>query len=307
MKKILILFLLLLNLHVITGHGDLSVGFGTISAQTMLEEQLQEVVVTGSLYVDCDWCRGSVARADLEFHKQYDCPERTIICEFCHMSYKAYEGHYCNGTGGSGGGTGGDSGGGIGGGSGGGTGGGTGGGSGGGASHSSNNFKEYTVKNEDLVLDKILDREYEPQDTIKDCVPTAMEYVAQYIENSNRRFREDFEYDYKYYVRYGSVIHEEGVIPIKPFINYEFNNTEVPSYICFNYYLKDNNYPILTTIPDNPETMWGENMHEIVIIGYTKEGWHNYIYIDPLDGKTKTISYDKLLGPHFVIKSLKKH
>lgn len=103
MKKILILFLLLLNLHVITGHGDLSVGFGTISAQTMLEEQLQEVVVTGSLYVDCDWCRGSVVRADLEFHKQYDCPGRTIICDFCHVSYKAYEGHSCNGVGDSGG------------------------------------------------------------------------------------------------------------------------------------------------------------------------------------------------------------
>lgn len=103
MKKILILFLLLLNLHVITSSGDLSVGFGTISAQTMLEEQLQEVVVTGSLYVDCDLCRGSVVRADLEFHKQYDCPERTIICDFCHVSYKAYEGHSCNGVGDSGG------------------------------------------------------------------------------------------------------------------------------------------------------------------------------------------------------------
>lgn len=133
MKKILILFLLLLNLHVITGHGDLSVGFGTISAQTMLEEQLEEVVVTGSLYVDCDLCRGSVVRADLEYHKQNDCPGRTIICEFCHMSYKAYEGHSCNGVGDSGG-NGGPSGG-----SGGGSGGGGGSSGGNGGSSSSGN------------------------------------------------------------------------------------------------------------------------------------------------------------------------
>lgn len=76
--------------------------FGTVSAQSMMEEQLREVVVTGSLYADCDMCRGSFLRADLAYHKQYDCPARTVVCDICHVSYKAYEGHFCNGNGYSG-------------------------------------------------------------------------------------------------------------------------------------------------------------------------------------------------------------
>ena len=77
--------------------------FGTVSAQSMMEEQLREVVVTGSLYADCDMCRGLVLRADLAYHKQNDCPARTVVCDICHVSYKAYEGHYyCNGNGYSG-------------------------------------------------------------------------------------------------------------------------------------------------------------------------------------------------------------
>ncbi len=113
MKKILILFLLLVNLQIITDNGTLNVRFGTISAQTMLEEQLEEVVVTGTLDVNCDLCHATVFRANLEYHKQNDCPERIVVCETCHVSYKAYVGHYCDeigyigGINGSGGGSGG--------------------------------------------------------------------------------------------------------------------------------------------------------------------------------------------------------
>lgn len=189
MKKILILFLLLVNLHVITDHGALSVGFGTISAQTMLEEQLGEVVVIGSLYVDCDWCRGSFARADLEYHKQYDCPERMIECETCRVSYKAYLGHNCHGVGGSSG-NGGSSGGSGGGGSSGGSGSG-----GNGGSNSSGNTgqnsndppkdssRNYSVsylryKGVKLVSYNLPDRLH-PQEREQECVARAYAFIAE--------------------------------------------------------------------------------------------------------------------------------
>lgn len=97
MKKILILFLLLVNLHIITDNGILCVGIGGLSAQTMLEEQLDDVVVTGSTSVDCEWCRMTVLKSQLEFHQQSECPARPIECLACHKVYKAYEGHVCSG------------------------------------------------------------------------------------------------------------------------------------------------------------------------------------------------------------------
>lgn len=97
MKKILILFLLLVNLHIITDNGIFCVGIGGLSAQTMLEEQLDDVVVTGTTSVDCEWCRMTVLKSQLEFHQQSECPARTIECMACHGSYKAYEGHVCRG------------------------------------------------------------------------------------------------------------------------------------------------------------------------------------------------------------------
>lgn len=98
MKKILLFMLLLVNLQLTTDNGSLDIGLGEISAQTYREEQLDEVVVTGSAYVDCDLCHGSVLKTDLDFHKEYVCPERKITCPICHVSYKDYQGHNCNGV-----------------------------------------------------------------------------------------------------------------------------------------------------------------------------------------------------------------
>lgn len=98
MKKILLFMLLLVNLQLTTDNGSLDIGLGEISAQTYREEQLDEVVVTGSAYVNCDLCHGSVLKTDLDFHKEYVCPERMITCPICHVSYKDYQGHNCNGV-----------------------------------------------------------------------------------------------------------------------------------------------------------------------------------------------------------------
>lgn len=97
MKKILILLLLLVNLQ-ITEDGILNIRIGGISAQTMLEETLDGVTVTGSAYTVCDQCNGNVLRAELEIHKEQFCPERLVECQSCHQSYKSYEGHICRVT-----------------------------------------------------------------------------------------------------------------------------------------------------------------------------------------------------------------
>lgn len=95
MKKILLLLLLLVNLQ-ITEDGILNIRIGGISAQTMLEETLDGVTVTGSAYTTCDQCHSDVLRAELEIHKKQLCPERSVECQSCLQSYKSYEGHVCN-------------------------------------------------------------------------------------------------------------------------------------------------------------------------------------------------------------------
>lgn len=91
------LLLLLVNLQ-ITDDGILQIGIGGISAQTMLEETLDEVTVTGSAYTTCDQCHGDVLRTELEIHKEQSCPERLVQCQSCHQSYKWYEEHSCSVT-----------------------------------------------------------------------------------------------------------------------------------------------------------------------------------------------------------------
>ena len=97
MKKILLLLLLLVNLQ-ITEDGILNIRIGGISAQTMLEETLDGVTVTGSAYTTCDQCHSDVLRAELEIHKKQFCPERSVECQSCHQSYKSYQGHSCSVT-----------------------------------------------------------------------------------------------------------------------------------------------------------------------------------------------------------------
>lgn len=96
MKKILILLLLLVNLQIKIENRILSMGIGGISAQTMLEETLDGVTVTGSAYTVCDQCNGDVLKNQLESHKNFECPARIEECQNCHQLYKCYEGHFCS-------------------------------------------------------------------------------------------------------------------------------------------------------------------------------------------------------------------
>ena len=95
MKKILLFILLLLNLQVTIDKGSLNLGFGSMMAQSMLEETLQEVVVTGNPYTTCSLCQTPVLKKDLEWHHKTDCPMYTVVCESCGQSYIRGEGHNC--------------------------------------------------------------------------------------------------------------------------------------------------------------------------------------------------------------------
>lgn len=96
MKKILIFFLLLLNLQITTDSGSVSIDFGEISAQSMKDEYLDEVIVPGST-PRCKKC-GEIVYGDqwkMENHMKFLCSHRTEKCGFCWASYIVYQGHWC--------------------------------------------------------------------------------------------------------------------------------------------------------------------------------------------------------------------
>jgi len=99
MKRILFFFLLLVNLQLTTDNGSLSIAFGEVSAQGMMEEQLDEVSVTGSAYTTCSQCGAQVLQSALSTHQTESCPERSLYCSHCQKSYKYYESHSCEGGG----------------------------------------------------------------------------------------------------------------------------------------------------------------------------------------------------------------
>jgi len=80
---------------VILQTGSLNLEFGSMMAQSMLEETLQEVVVTGNPYTTCSLCQRPVLKKDLEWHHKTDCPMYTVVCESCGQSYIRGEGHNC--------------------------------------------------------------------------------------------------------------------------------------------------------------------------------------------------------------------
>lgn len=96
MKKILLFILLLLNLQVTIDKGSLNLGFGSMMAQSMLEETLPEVVVTGNQYTTCSLCYAIVEKRNLVMHLEIDCPKRLVECGFCGQYYIFCEGHDCH-------------------------------------------------------------------------------------------------------------------------------------------------------------------------------------------------------------------
>lgn len=96
MKKILLFMLLLVNLQLTTDDGSLSIGFGEVAAQSYWEEELPEVVVTGNAYEECNLCHHTYPKNEMEQHQEYECPERSLTCEKCNISYKYSEPHTCD-------------------------------------------------------------------------------------------------------------------------------------------------------------------------------------------------------------------
>lgn len=96
MKKILLFMLLLVNLQLTTDDGSLSIGFGEVAAQSYWEEELPEVVVTGNAYEECNLCHHTYPKNEMEQHQEYECPERSLTCEKCNISYKYSESHTCD-------------------------------------------------------------------------------------------------------------------------------------------------------------------------------------------------------------------
>ena len=127
MKRILFFLLLLVNLHLTTDNGSLSIGLGEVVAQRVQEERLSKVTTRGggdvyycncgftcydedtySYHVnnDCTWnvlckdCNHYVWRCDMWEHQNYECPYRWEYCTVCHKEDYAINiengNHCCN-------------------------------------------------------------------------------------------------------------------------------------------------------------------------------------------------------------------
>lgn len=90
MKKILLFLLLLVNLQLTTDSGSLGIGLGEVAAQNMNNE-LSEIVVTGSADVYCNQCWSRINRNDISFHKQYTCTKRIVKCSYCPQKFEAWQ------------------------------------------------------------------------------------------------------------------------------------------------------------------------------------------------------------------------
>jgi len=201
MKKILLFLLLLLNLQLTIDSGFVSIRLGVVSAQSLLSETLDEVVVRGKKdYVTCDWCHCGMI-SDLSYHKKHMCPERMKHCYNCNTDYYRGDPHNCPSIGGSGGGSGSGGGGGSGSGGGGGSGLGGGGGSGsgggggsgsGGGGGSSKSHKDARVDHNTLIVQNKLtclpQEFYKQPKGDKDCViiTIATELARQRIKKNKK-------------------------------------------------------------------------------------------------------------------------
>ena len=100
MKRILFFLLLLVNLQLTTDNGSLSIEFGEVSAQRVMESQLGKTVTRGGNGEDrCRWY-GNGCR--MEFNNDYareihewGCPYRSVDCPSCGKQYIPAYGHFC--------------------------------------------------------------------------------------------------------------------------------------------------------------------------------------------------------------------
>ena len=92
MKKILLLLILLLNLHITINDGLITLEAGHASAQIQYEETLDDLVVPGNAYGECQFCHAHILKTELAFHQQYQCYYREATCETCHQKYRPAQG-----------------------------------------------------------------------------------------------------------------------------------------------------------------------------------------------------------------------
>jgi hypothetical protein len=92
MKKILLLLILLLNLHITIKEGLISLELGHASAQIQYEETLDDLVVLSDAYGECQFCHLPILKTELAFHQQQQCFYREATCETCHQKYRPDQG-----------------------------------------------------------------------------------------------------------------------------------------------------------------------------------------------------------------------
>lgn len=92
MKKIFLLLILLLNLHIAINEGGISLESGHVFAQIQYEETLEELVVPGNAYGICEYCKSQILKSELLFHQQHQCYYREATCDICHQRYRPAEG-----------------------------------------------------------------------------------------------------------------------------------------------------------------------------------------------------------------------
>lgn len=92
MKRILFFLLLLVNLHLTTDNGSLSIGLGEVVAQRVQEERLSKVTTRGwGEQWQCPYCRNifyDYSDKNIQDHLYYECDALTTTCPQCHDPVK---------------------------------------------------------------------------------------------------------------------------------------------------------------------------------------------------------------------------
>lgn len=88
MKRILFFLLLLVNLHLTTDNGSLSIGLGEVVAQRVQEERLSKVTTRGwGEQWQCPYCRNifyDYSDKNIQDHLYYECDALNTTCPQCH-------------------------------------------------------------------------------------------------------------------------------------------------------------------------------------------------------------------------------
>lgn len=327
MKRILFIALLFVNLQIVMTKDGLSFTSMTASAQDMMYEMLDEVVVE-SQKVQCPYCTHYYEAGDMEQH-QSQCSAAPTSCPQCGQMVLRSEldsgSHHCHGSennndtgnnsngsgnsGGSGGGRppghggsyGGSSGGGL----------NVGGGSSPPPSSSSDTSPKvgeyYKPKQgEHFFKDSVMALPL--QDTTTTCVSTSLAYAVMWVNNlSVEKFdsvKKNIERQFSN--KYGRKLSEDGVNEtiLDEFVtNHSNTNAQFLAPSKFNIMLSEG-YPIVVDINKYNSSKDKHSAHLISVIGYDDTG--NYVCKDPEKKELIYYSLDVLQFSGFSYYVIKK-